>query len=265
MVSCPFAVSCWNKSFPGSQSIHTQVLEVWLEKMFGKYSDNKYADIVTLCWALWRARNDVVWEKKYSRVNRVIASAKQYLLRWKCAPVTCSSVLFRFVVEEDGAITWVRPTRNSIKVTVDATLFAERREYGLGIVARDADGLLVEAKIKCYSGTVTVEYVEALGIKEALSWIKNKGWQEVKLESDCLAVVQAIRCTVEMQSSFGQVVADCRRELRDSNSISLLFIKRSANVVTHCFARASHRYPDRTFDWSDIPIEFQDCIQMESI
>ena len=57
---------------------------------------------------------------------------------------------------------------------------------------------------------VKAEFAEALAIKEALSCIKHKGWQEVTLESDCLAVVQAVRSNVEMRSSFGQVVADCR-------------------------------------------------------
>lgn len=95
----------------------------------------------------------------------------------------------------------------------------------MGLVARDADGKVVAARTCCFSGMVAAEFAEALAIKEALSWIKEQDWQEVLLESDCLAAVQAIRSKVEMRSSFGLVVDECRRELRLSNILSLLFIK----------------------------------------
>ena len=132
------------------------------------------------------------------------------------------------------------------------------------MVARDADGTVVAARTRCFSGKVAAEFAEALAIKEAMSWIKEHGWQEVLLESDCLAVVQAIRSKVKIRSSFGLEVEECRREIRLSNILSLLFIKQSANTVAHCFARASYKYPDRSFG-SDIPTEFFDCISLDSI
>lgn len=73
-----------------------------------------------------------------------------------------------------------------------------------------------------------------------------------------------IRSKVEMRSSFGLMVEECQRELKLSNILSLSFIKRSANTVAHCFARASYKYPDRRFGRNDIPTEFLDCILLES-
>ncbi|KAL8133319.1 hypothetical protein AgCh_008687 [Apium graveolens] len=84
---------------------------------------------------------------------------------------------YKFSGTEDGAITWVNPKGNSIKVTVDVALFAVRREYGLGMVARDSDGFSVAAKMKCYPVVMTAKYAEVLAIKEikeVLSWIKIK-------------------------------------------------------------------------------------------
>ncbi|XP_074362405.1 uncharacterized protein LOC141702670 [Apium graveolens] len=255
---------CWNKIFPGIQGSQAGDFEEWLGDVFQGNTQSKSAEVVTVCWAIWRHRNDVVWNSKFSNVNRVVASAKQYLLQWKCAQVNCSSASSRYVVQGDGAFSWVRPQGNSIKVMVDAALFANRKEYGLGVVARDSDGKVVVARTRCFSGKVAAEFAEALAIKEALSWIKEYDWQEVVLESDCLAAVQAVRSKVEMRSSFGLVVEECRREIRLSNIISLLFIKRSANTVAHCIARASYKYPDRIFGRNDIPTEFLDCISLES-
>ncbi|XP_060974712.1 uncharacterized protein LOC133039780 [Cannabis sativa] len=58
-------------------------------------------------------------------------------------------------------------------------------------------------------GCVTPEIAEVIGIKEALSWIKRKGWEKVVVESDALVVVQAINSSIQMPSQFGLLVEDC--------------------------------------------------------
>ena len=218
LVTCPFASMCWSIIFLGFQVIQAGDFEEWIGDVFQGNTQNRRAEVVTVCWAIWRHRNDVVWNKKFSNVNRVVASAKQYLLQWKFAQVNCSSASSRFEVQGDGA------QGNSIKVTVDAALFTDRDEYGLGVVDRDSDGKVVAARTRCLSGKVTAVFAEAVAIKEALSWITEHDWQEVLMESDCLAAVQAIRSKVEMRSSFGVVGEECRQELRLSNILSLLFI-----------------------------------------
>lgn len=161
-------------------------------------------------------------------------------------------------------MTWVRPQENTIKVTVDAAIFGDRVEYGVGLVARDSSGQLVEAVMKCFPGNTTAEFDEAMAIKEALSWIKQKRWHKVELESDCLAVVQAIRSKIPMRSSFGQVIESCS-EMNTLNKVSLSFIKRSANMVAHHFARASYKFPGRVFNMYNVPIELKNCIFPELV
>lgn len=41
-------------------------------------------------------------------------------------------------------------------------------------VARNQNGDLLEAKAKCQRGIVNPHVAEAIGIREALSWIKNQ-------------------------------------------------------------------------------------------
>lgn len=73
---------------------------------------NRRAEIVTLCWAIWRARNEMVWNKKASTVNRVVAMAREYLTQWKTAQVRSTTVLLQPMADGDGAMTWVKPQRN---------------------------------------------------------------------------------------------------------------------------------------------------------
>lgn len=53
--------------------------------------------------------------------------------------------------------------------------------------------------------------VEAITIKEALSWVKQHQWKQVVIESDNLVVVQAIISKVHIVSSFGRIIEDCRQ------------------------------------------------------
>lgn len=64
----------------------------------------------------------------------------------------------------------------------------------------------------------TVEKVRALaegmGVREALSWIKENNWQNAIVETDNLTVVQSIRSTLPMLSYFGDIINECRDLLK---------------------------------------------------
>lgn len=185
-------------------------------------------------------------------------------MQWKFAQDRTTSALLQSISNEDGASTWVKPQTDIIKVTVDTTIFEDRGEYGFGMVARDSKGELVQARTSLQGGHVTPKLAEAMAVKEALSWIKNMDWPKVELESDCLVVVQIIRSKVVMRSPFGMVIEDCRRLTQNLNKVALYFIRRSANMVVHHFARATYTYPDRVFDRSSVPIELIRCIEEDT-
>ncbi|XP_062085599.1 uncharacterized protein LOC133791697 [Humulus lupulus] len=134
---------------------------------------------------------------------------------------------------------WIKPGTNQIKINVDAALFQRECSYGFGLVARDSSGRLIEAKT-CYQGGVfPAEVVEAMGIKEALSWIKSKNWHNVEIETDSMLSVQSIRSNQIMSSIFGLLIQDCQILLSSLHNVHLRFIKRSANRVAHAVARHS--------------------------
>uniref|UniRef100_A0A803NHJ6 RNase H type-1 domain-containing protein n=1 Tax=Cannabis sativa TaxID=3483 RepID=A0A803NHJ6_CANSA len=73
-----------------------------------------------------------------------------------------------------GAKHWISPQANSIKVNIDAALFDSDHKYGLGLVARDERGLLIERRTMLSNGSIEPELAEAMGVREALSWIKER-------------------------------------------------------------------------------------------
>ncbi|KAL8088671.1 hypothetical protein AgCh_038446 [Apium graveolens] len=201
-----------------------ETLSQWWENVVAKCDNKKKEEVADVCWSLWKARNELVWNKK--------------------------------ALEGDGEVSWVKPQESEIKVSVDAALFEEFNTSGIGLVARDSEGEMIMAKTICIKETLDPEMAEVIAIKEALSWTEKSPWQHITVESDCLLAVQSIRSKTPMLSPFGRMVKECRRLLPEQNTVSLSFIKRSANIVAHELARASYFFPDREFDRrSVVPIE----------
>ncbi|KAM6569414.1 hypothetical protein CsatB_017399 [Cannabis sativa] len=225
LITCTRVKQVWDRIGIGTQVVAAAPENFlgWFTASFAAVDAEKKLLLSVLCWAIWNARNDVT---SWSGLRA-----------------------------DDGAEHWTVPSVNSIKVNVDAALFDGGNRYGCGLVARDHFGMLIEGKMALFSGSVTPKVAEAIGIREALSWIKRHNWQQVTLETDCLTVVQAIRSEVNMISMFGQIIQECKSLLFELKTISVLFVKRSANVVAHNCARASIFFPGCIFDLESVPID----------
>lgn len=135
--------------------------------------------------------------------------ARNILNQWKCAHDKSFDISLSFLKPEDGDEHWTIPPVQMIKAKTDAAIFASENQFSFSFVARDSAGMLKEARAVCKRGVMQPDLAEANGVQEALSWIKNNGWMEVLLESDCLVVVQAIRCSTNLLSYFGRVIQEC--------------------------------------------------------
>lgn len=61
------------------------------------------------------------------------------------------------------------------------------------MLARNYRGETLEAISSCKQGCVQPEMAEAMRIREAISWVKDKEWSAIVPETDCLTVIQALR------------------------------------------------------------------------
>ncbi|KAM6571808.1 hypothetical protein CsatA_015888 [Cannabis sativa] len=136
LVSCPFPAQCWQVVLLGFSAANITDFTAWFDWICASFSSEKRGEIAMIYWSLWGARIDLVWKG-------------------------------------DGAVSWVKPIENVLKISVDATTFDHSSSYGFGLVARDHHGYLVEAKTVYRRGTMAPDMAEALAIKEASSWIKE--------------------------------------------------------------------------------------------
>ncbi|KAM6584107.1 hypothetical protein CsatB_011109 [Cannabis sativa] len=204
-------------------------------------------EALMVAWAIWNARNNLLWNQKSTTAAEVILSARTHLYQWQCAQQSkLEPPLSHFEIGKE-AEHWTKPERNMVKINVDGAIFEAMHSFGFGFIARDCHGEIIEAGSFNKNGTSSPELVELIGIKEALSWIKDKSWGRIVLESDCLLAVQAIHTNVALPSTFGMLVQDCQHLLSQMSHVSLCFVKRSANKAAHFLARNSCYLSDRFF------------------
>lgn len=73
------ASQCWKMVVPDLHRPKSQDFLHWLSLAYAATSKDQQAKIVTLCWAIWKARNALLWNQKHTLFNSLVTSANQYL------------------------------------------------------------------------------------------------------------------------------------------------------------------------------------------
>ncbi|XP_060959275.1 uncharacterized protein LOC133030519 [Cannabis sativa] len=211
LVSCNFAKSCWHRSSLNITSFSQHHFYTWFQDLMSSNSSEQ--------------------------LEEALMCAQECKLE---------PHLSHFEIGKEVEH-WTKPDVNMVKVNVDGAIFEALHSFGFGFIARDCNGEIIEAGSFSKSGTSSPEIVELIGIKEALSWIKDKSWDNILLETDCLLVVQAIYTSVVMPSTFGMLVQDCQYLLSQMSHVKLCFVKHSVNEAAHFLARNSCYLSDCIF------------------
>ncbi|KAM6582578.1 hypothetical protein CsatB_009580 [Cannabis sativa] len=263
LLDCCFAKSCWCVS-----SVPTGVdydgFNGWFFDLIEQQSAAVVNEAACVSWKIWSVRNELLWNNKTCSAMNVVRSARMVLNQYCTAQTQKTGAL---LIDDINNVDerWKKPISHMVKINVDGAIFQEQNKFGFGCVARDSNGLLLEAISDSRFGVVKPEIAEIIGIKEALSWIERKHWTNVVIETDALVVVQAIQSSILMPSQFGLLVGDCRVLLSSLNNVSLKFVKRSANKAAHCLARESCFSSDRVFNQQNVSAGFKSIVMAESV
>ncbi|KAJ9184889.1 hypothetical protein P3X46_004574 [Hevea brasiliensis] len=134
---------------------------------------------------------------------------------------------------------WLPPMLDRIKCNTDAALDVNQERVGVGWVFCDSHGIFVAAKVKSFMGRIDSLQAEALSFREALSWVKSKGWKNVDFETDSQLLVHSIFSRVQDLSIVGSIIMDCQLLLQEFINCSSQFIRRSTNQTANSLARAA--------------------------
>ncbi|KAF4400166.1 hypothetical protein G4B88_019375 [Cannabis sativa] len=191
LVFCNFAWSCWEYAGLVAVNRDTSSLGLWLADMFRLLNGESQGRVVMLCWAIWSARNDFIWKQRSQSVKDVVTFASSSLDHWLKAQGKGNIPLLSPLKDEDGSELWIKPSVG-IKLNVDAAIFDLSSKHGFGCVVRNANGDLVAAFAGVKHGKVSPDLTEIMGIREALSWLKNHAYTQAIVETDSLVCAEAL-------------------------------------------------------------------------
>lgn len=77
-----------------------------------------------------------------------------------------------------------------MKINVDAAININRQRMWFGCVVWDESGHFVAAKNFMRLGVYKPKVAEAMGVHEALSWVKNLGYNLIHVKVDALQIVK---------------------------------------------------------------------------
>ncbi|XP_031120454.1 uncharacterized protein LOC116023592 [Ipomoea triloba] len=196
---------------------------------------------------------------------------KRFVHAWHC-PWTPSEVVRRAVLlaEEwntlfaapgnlliNGSEHAIDPGINDgVIIHVDAAVFSDREEGYVSAVVHGSDGGYLAARNCSVRSIRNPILAEAMAVKEALSWAKDRGWHKVVLYSDCQLVCNLLKSSLPNNSYVGCIVRDCVSLKRYFVDVSFHYIARSVNTLAHVLARATASQSGPGVWFSSFP----DCI-----
>ena len=265
-ISCPFAISYWSKlkvsDLIDSIANTSESLVEWFFKLIKTQNNEVIGKISVVLWAIWIQHNNRYWNGSHESAVRTVYLALEFLFDWISIQESAKTVsqVIPFPVQQH----WQRPLPGFVKCNIDAAVFLEEGKSSWGIVVRDSQGLFLHAASRVVNDLFHVRELETLGLREALSWIKQLGFERVIFETDSLQVVQALQNRDVDFSEFGALIKDCLSLLQGKHYFSMAFTKRQNNVAAHILARNAIRHIDFMI-WNDPPVVIQTRLCTDAI
>lgn len=133
---------------------------------------------------------------------------------------------------------WCPPAHGWVKINTDAAIFQADESIGVSCIIKNENGDFVGARASRKSVWLQPREAEAVGLKEALAWVKQLGFKKCIFETDAKMVVDACKGT-QGRSYFHTIVLDCVESFKHFDAVLVEYVHRSANVVAHTLAKAT--------------------------
>ncbi|KAK6144752.1 hypothetical protein DH2020_021572 [Rehmannia glutinosa] len=159
---------------------------------------------------------------------------------------------------------WKKPDFPYMKCNVDAAISQQRKLRGIGMILRNDQGDFVVARTIYFPGIYAVREAEAIGVREALSWIHGLGIRQVVLETDAKYVVDSLITQETGISEYDSIIQECCGFLQSEPEVSVKFVRRNANMVAHELAKGSFSF-DSPSVWNSQPLCIVDLLSLDAL
>ena len=137
-------------------------------------------------WSIWHNRNALILKISCIPYNKIYADMQDHFKEFRSAKVSTKLVSQDSMVQSTNSepIHWKPPRSPYCKINFDGALFQDQKMAGIGVVIRNSGGHVIGALSDRIHLPATVDDVEALACRKAISYALELSVEKVVLEGD---------------------------------------------------------------------------------
>ncbi|RYR08900.1 hypothetical protein Ahy_B05g076767 [Arachis hypogaea] len=245
LLLCPWTRAVWFGSslqiVPTAYNVRS--FEKWMmntiEKIkneTGKEHDKFLCNLGCVCWCIWKARNEHIFQQTKVNPEKVIIYSEHLATEYHNATKGLN-IDNKPKVGKNGEskrITWRPPPHNKVKVNTDAVFHRETGMAALAAVVRDWQGKIITETTSTFRTTSALA-VKAQAYRETFILIKNLQIANCIIETDCLPLVQAIKARTPLAESDA-IIRDILQLLDEAPDVGATWTPQEGNKFAHQLA-----------------------------
>jgi len=164
----------------------------WLEKNIIDVDEDIIVHVLALCYEIWCVRNKKCFDGIDVDVTATIQKAQRSIVNFKSASTVLMETLSGGPILPISDVHWTPPFNDFYKLNVDAAGPIEGDKWGIGVVVRDNEGVVVGASCWQVCSLSDSEVAETLAMRKGLEFAKDMSFLNLIAGSDTSNVVLAL-------------------------------------------------------------------------
>ncbi|KAL9450376.1 hypothetical protein AB3S75_012168 [Citrus x aurantiifolia] len=237
LVTCKAARKVWRLT-QFAEELREGAGEDLLSLLKGRSGSRRRADtemLVAICWGIWSARNQFIFKLKKEDPQIVLAKAEAILKAYKRTHVPAPIHMDQQICKAQQ--NWSPPPAGYFKLNVDAATNRDKQILGLGVVIRNAEGIVVAAAINCSQFCGDVAFAEAEAMEFGLQVAGNAKLSSLIVETDSQEVAGFVNNRQSSMKEIFWVVAAIQSLMKNFTQIKVQYTSKSCNVIAHSLAK----------------------------
>ncbi|XP_071933079.1 uncharacterized protein [Coffea arabica] len=240
----------------------------WWEGILKARKRLKGEDHITLTaniiWQIWKARNARRYEGKYGDHMSILDNAKNEWLEFQEEQMDNDEKHRTGTGHQMQNHQWRPPDAGVVKISTDAAVSTKLARAGLGMIAKDCYGNLVEARgIRKYSNC-GAEIEEANAIQQGLIMTTEAGWQRIEMQFDCKAAIEKIHKRGMEESPIATIMEDIRQLSDMFQYCTFSFVYKDGNRCAHKMAQFATRLVSNVIWKQSFPMWLKESIHEDN-
>ncbi|KAK8687808.1 hypothetical protein V6N13_086604 [Hibiscus sabdariffa] len=152
---------------------------------------------------------------------------------------------------------WSPPAQGIIKFNFDTSLTIATKEAYPGVIARNSQGLIMDACVLHHSAVNDAFIAEARACEAAVNFAIELGFRSIHVEGDSLSVIKKLSSLYVDKSIISLIISDIKYKLIFFEKINLSHVGCWGNEVAHLLAQAHNRFHLPQYWIEDAPLEVE--------